>query len=305
MTRRHVSVVVPAVLLVLAALTSSGCGIQRLGRRLDPVSLDFLSKVRYLITPAERRIFLNLPESERPAFIDEFWAKRDPNPETEENEFKVQYFERIDEANHLFTDGGEPGWLQDRGRIYILLGPPSERETYPRGMSFYGIPVEIWYYGFFPIYFIDPNWTGNYKLDPSSPVQLSQIMKTQLEWKPQVEQDAAKLDFDFSLTKTSPEAYEVRIRIPYTKIWMTSGEKDLRATLTVSLIGEDAAGKKTQETSSEHGLSLTESELESLRKKNHAIVLTFAPRPETRALIVTIANSADKSTASVRKRLKD
>ena len=72
----------------------------------------------------------------------EFWKKRDPDPDTEENEFKTQYFQRIDEANHLFTDGGEPGWLQDRGRIYILLGPPADREVYPRGVTFYGIPTE-------------------------------------------------------------------------------------------------------------------------------------------------------------------
>jgi GWxTD domain-containing protein len=301
--KRRISVLAPAVLLVFAALTS-GCGIHRLERRLDPVSRDFLSKVRYLITPAERRTFLNLPASERSAFIDEFWEKRDPDPDTEENEFKTQYFERIDDANHLFTDGGEPGWLQDRGRIYILLGPPSERMAYPRGMSFYGIPVEIWYYGFFPIYFIDPNWTGNYRLDPDNPVQLTEIMRTQLDWKPRVDEDETSLDFDFSLTPKEPEGYEVRIRIPYKKIWMSTGEKDLHATLTVSLLGEDSAGSRTQETTSEHPLTLTEAELESLRGKNHIITLTFAPRPETRVLIVTVANSADKTTASKRKSLK-
>lgn len=292
---------VPALALLLAVLASS-CGSYRLIRRLDPVSQDFISKVRYLITSGERRTFLNLPAADRPAFIEEFWKKRDPDPDTEENEFKTEYFRRIDEANHLFTDGQEPGWLQDRGRIYILLGPPTEREAYPRGMSFYGIPVEIWYYGFFPIYFIDPNWTGNYRLDPDNPVQLTTIMKTQLEWKPQVGPGMSTLEFDLDVTKKGAAAYEVRLRIPFPKIWMTSGDnKELRTTLTVTMLGEDAAGAKIQETTSEFPLALTEDKLEGLRKDQYVITLDFAPRPETRVLIVTLANGADKSSVSKRK----
>ena len=295
--------VVPAIALLLALL-GAACGSYRLIRRLDPESRDFISKVRYLITSEERRTFLNLPTAERPAFMDEFWKKRDPDPETEENEFKTEYFGRIEEANHLFTEGGEPGWLQDRGRIYILLGPPTERETYPRGVTFYGIPTEIWYYGFFPIVFIDPSWTGNYKLDPSSPVQLSAIMQTQLEWKPQVGPGLSTLEFDLNVSKKGADALEVQLRIPYAKIWLTSGEnKDLRTTLTVSLLGEDAAGTEIQKSSSEFPLAFTEEKLESLRGEEYIITLDFAPRPETRVLVVTLTNAADKSSLSKRKTL--
>lgn len=293
----------PALILLLAFLTAA-CGSHRLIRRLDPESRDFISKVRYLITAEERRTFLNLPAAERPAFQDEFWKKRDPDPETEENEFKTQYFQRIDEASHLFTDGQEPGWLQDRGRIYILLGPPDTRETYPRGATFYGIPVEIWYYGFFPIAFIDPNWTGNYKLDPDNPVQLSAIMKTQLEWKPQVAPGTSILEFDLEVTKKSASSFGVRLRLPYAKIWMTSGDdKELRTTLTVTLLGEDAAGAKIQETSSDYPIALTEDKVESLRREDYVIDLDFERRPETSVLVVTVKNGADKSSVSKRKTL--
>jgi GWxTD domain-containing protein len=294
----------PALALLLCAALASACGTYRLIRRLDPDSKDFISKVRYLITAEERKTFLNLPASEREAFMDDFWKKRDPDPDTEENEFKTEYYNRIDEANHLFTDGQEPGWLQDRGRIYILLGPPDERWTYPRGMSFYGIPVEIWYYGFFPIYFIDPNWTGNYRFDPDNPVQLTAIMQTQLDWKPHVEPGMSTLDFNLNVEKMKAGAYQVKLRIPYVKIWMTSGDnKELRSTLTVTLLGEDAAGKKIEESSTEYPLALTEEKLEALGREEYVVTLDFAPKPETKILIVTLANGADGSSVSKRKKL--
>ncbi len=293
------------VLVLILAFASSACGTYRALRRLEPESREFLSKVRYLITREERKTYLNLPAAERRGFEDEFWKKRDPDPDTEENEFKAEYFKRIEEANRLFTDGAEPGWLQDRGRIYILLGPPTEREAYPRGMTFYGIPTEIWYYGFFPIVFIDASWTGNYKLDPDSPAQLTEIMKTQLDWKPQVSDVESSLDFTLEVSKKSADELGVRLRIPYTKIWMSASEGGaLKTTLTVTLIGEDAAGAKIQETSSEYPLTLAEDKLEGLRGDEYVINLTFAPKPETRLLVVTLKNPADKGTISKRKALR-
>jgi len=71
-------------------------------------------------------MFKEYPPFEREEFIEKFWARRDPSPTTVRNEFKEEYFLRIEEANKLFK-GGIAGWLQDRGRIYVLFGPPDER----------------------------------------------------------------------------------------------------------------------------------------------------------------------------------
>jgi len=79
----------------------SSCITYKLEKALDPESKEFLSKARYIISKQERKIFLNLPPSEREAFIEEFWKKRDPDPYTEENEFKEQYLARIEMANRL------------------------------------------------------------------------------------------------------------------------------------------------------------------------------------------------------------
>lgn len=282
-----------AVLLPLAAALLAACATYQLEKRLDPVSKDFLSKVRYLIAKEERRIFVNLPEPERPKFIDEFWQRRDPDPETAENDFKTQYFQRIDEANLLFRGGQEPGWLQDRGRIYILLGPPSEREAFPRGVTFYGKPMEIWYYNFFPIVFIDDAWTGNYRLDPDSAVQLGTIMRAQLEWKPQVEMDDKALACGMIVDRSGPDQIRVRIEVPYKKIWMSSDGKELRTTLNVALEVLDVSGKKIENYQKDYPVSLTEERMAKIGDEEFAIEIPLALPLGASMLNLTLTNSAD------------
>ena len=297
--RRRSALGLAAAILLLAG----GCALSRLERALDPESRDFLSKVRYLITRPERVAFLHLPADERPAFIEDFWKKRDPNPETEENEFKTEYFRRIDTANHLFTDGGEPGWLQDRGRMYILLGPPSERLTYPRGVTFYGLPMEFWYYGLFEIVFVDDAWTGNYRLDPSSAEQIANIMRAQLDWKPRVDQEApapGSLECEFSAESRGGGKALARILIPYKAIWMkadTAG-KQFRTTINVVLEAiplEAAKGneKKAWEFRKEYPLSFTKDELDKLLSQTYMIEAEAVLKPGSYTLNLALENTLD------------
>lgn len=134
--------------------------------------------VAYIITPAERELFLSLPnEEERGKFIDNFWKKRDPNPATPENEFKIAYYRRIAFANKFFGTAGIPGWRTDRGRIFILLGPPNEVQNdylaSRDSLSQPGAIQETWTYWDLPnpnlpysleFTFIDRYGTGNYEL---------------------------------------------------------------------------------------------------------------------------------------------
>ncbi len=177
--------------LVIYPFLFLSCADLREENRFDPVSEDFLSHVRYIITKEESKIFQELPPSARHRFIEEFWQRRDPTPDTEMNEYREAYFERIEEANRLFR-GAQPGWLQDRGRIYILFGPPNERQTNPMGgrpidpyvdatenlqgqrVATGEKPTEIWiYYNLFSSFqqahavklvFVDSQGTGNYTL---------------------------------------------------------------------------------------------------------------------------------------------
>jgi len=144
---------------------------------------DWLEKdVAYIITDEERKAFKKLQtDDERERFIEEFWRRRDPDPDTEENEFKEEYYERIAYANEHFSSG-IPGWKSDRGRIWIMYGKPDERETHPMGGQYERpayegggststYPFETWFYRYLPgvgsgveIEFVDPTGSGEYRI---------------------------------------------------------------------------------------------------------------------------------------------
>jgi len=97
---------------------------------LDPESRDFYETARLIMSSEERAIFNHLPDADaRREFIDEFWTRRDPDPLTEENEYKIEFERRIAHANRFFREGG-PGWNTDRGRIYIYVGAPDKIEQF-------------------------------------------------------------------------------------------------------------------------------------------------------------------------------
>ena len=97
--------------------------------------------VRWIITDEERSAFKQLSnDEERDQFIEAFWQRRDPTPDTVENEFKEEHYRRIAYANEHFA-AGIPGWKTDRGRIYITYGPADEIESHPSGGT-YERPME-------------------------------------------------------------------------------------------------------------------------------------------------------------------
>ncbi len=97
--------------------------------------------VVYIISDEERKAFKQLSnDEERDQFIEAFWQRRDPTPDTEENEFKEEHYRRIEYANEHFA-AGIPGWKSDRGRIYIMYGPADEIESHPSGGT-YERPME-------------------------------------------------------------------------------------------------------------------------------------------------------------------
>ena len=138
--------------------------------------------VAYIITKDEKRAFQALTtDEERENFIENFWRRRDPNPDTEENEYREEYYERIAYANEHFSSG-IPGWKTDRGRIYIAWGKPDSIETHPTGGAYdrpswegggstTTYPFEIWWYRHLDgvgdgieIEFVDPTGTGEYRI---------------------------------------------------------------------------------------------------------------------------------------------
>jgi GWxTD domain-containing protein len=103
-------------------------------------------EVAYIITPHERDVFLHLQtDRERDMFIEAFWKHRDPTPGTPRNEFREEHYSRLKYANDYYgRAAGKPGWMTDRGRTYIVLGPPKTVESFSNVQNVY--PVEIWSY---------------------------------------------------------------------------------------------------------------------------------------------------------------
>ncbi len=104
--------------------------------------------VRYLITKNEEKQYRGLgSDEERRKFVEDFWARRDADPSTPANEAELLFLRRVEEANLLFRDAPYPGWKTDRGKFYVLLGPPDEIQqgtaTSPRGKD---TPFFIWFY---------------------------------------------------------------------------------------------------------------------------------------------------------------
>jgi len=144
---------------------------------------DWIKKdVAYIITSEEKKAFNALKtDEERENFIENFWRRRDPNPDTEENEYREEYYERIAYANEHFASG-IPGWMTDRGRVYITWGKPDSVESHPSGGSYdrpsyegggstTTYPFETWFYRHLDnvgdgveIEFVDPTGTGEYRI---------------------------------------------------------------------------------------------------------------------------------------------
>lgn len=159
------------------ALPSPVCAAQE-------VKLDWLKgAVQYLVTEDERSVYDHLTtQDERDRFIEDFWKRRDPDPQTPDNEYREEFYRRVAYANENFA-AGAPGWKTDRGRVYIIYGPPNRRDARPMGGRYEKpanqggdtittYPFEIWEYDYIPgigndisIEFVDYTQSGMYVLE--------------------------------------------------------------------------------------------------------------------------------------------
>jgi GWxTD domain-containing protein len=136
--------------------------------------------VAYIISEEERKAFRNLSnDEERDAFIEQFWLRRNPNPDSSDNEFREEHYRRIAYANEHYA-AGKPGWKTDRGHIYIAFGAPDSIDSHPSGGSYERpmdegggetstFPFEVWHYRYLEgvgdnidIEFVDTCMCGDY-----------------------------------------------------------------------------------------------------------------------------------------------
>jgi GWxTD domain-containing protein len=162
--------------------------MKRTLKELDSAYKQWVTEdVTYIISPEERNAFLQLDTNEeREQFIEQFWLRRSSNPDLPENDFKEEHYRRIAYANEHYASG-IPGWKTDRGRMYIMWGPPDEIESHPTGGTYdrpieegggstTTYPWETWRWRYLEgigeniiLEFVDPSGSGEYHLtmDPS------------------------------------------------------------------------------------------------------------------------------------------
>ena len=169
---------------------------RQLMKELDTPYKKWLDEdVVYIISPAERRAFLQLQTNEeREEFIEQFWQRRNPDPDSTENPVKEEHYRRIAYANEHYSSG-MPGWKSDRGRIYIIWGKPDSLETHTLGET-WDRPMDLgggetqtyayedWTYNEMEgigqnitVEFVDQSGTGEFKLtsDPSAKDALTMV----------------------------------------------------------------------------------------------------------------------------------
>jgi len=136
--------------------------------------------VRWIITDQEAKTFKSLSnDEERDSFIEQFWQRRNPNPDSNDNEYRDEFYARIAYANEHFA-AGQPGWMTDRGHIYIAYGKPDSKDDHPSGGSYERpmeegggetstFPFEVWHYRYLEgigdnidIEFVDTCMCGEY-----------------------------------------------------------------------------------------------------------------------------------------------
>lgn len=155
---RLLTLFAPICLVALGAFsTLFGQQQQRKEDATDHYSKWLKEDVVYIIAPEEADVFDNLAtDEERDQFIEQFWFRRDPDSRTEANEYKAEHYRRIAYANERFS-AGFPGWRTDRGKTYIVHGPPNELQEFPSGGTYdrplnegggqtATYPFEIWRY---------------------------------------------------------------------------------------------------------------------------------------------------------------
>jgi GWxTD domain-containing protein len=162
---------VKTIALGLATVWLLGCTVS--GPQSEPdanVKDDFFPQAKLIMSRIESEIYMHLADAKaRDEFIADFWKKRDPSLATEENEFKLEFYNRVAYANRWFNEQGPAanGWNSERGRILLVLGLPDRRDRMPMLNNPAVKAAEIWlYYDYaLRLEFLDHDGLGKFRLD--------------------------------------------------------------------------------------------------------------------------------------------
>lgn len=238
-----------AIVLALAALGVTCLAAAK--PKLDPESAKFYQTARLIMTKEEAKIFQRLPDAEsRKAFIADFWLKRDPDPDTPDNEFRRQFEARVDFVNRRFNKEGGPGYNTDRGRVYIFMGPPNKVEEFPAeaGSSTLGSAIWWTYYDDkMAVEFVDEKGTGRYRITNTAGDFLGAMDVMKLGSSVRAD-DVFTGKFVKFETVYDPAAQEIEVRLPAKSLLFRENDQgrlqaDLR--FLIYIYADQGAGKES------------------------------------------------------------
>ena len=282
------------ILLTLLFFSAAGCA-SRIKIKQDPFYEAFFEKTSLIMTKQEIEVYKHLPDKEsKQEFIEEFWKIRDPDPLTGENEAKTEFDERVEYANTWFTNWepnigkdirenkkSEQGWNSDRGRIYIVLGPPDSVvfdgmdlhfDQNRNWMTARRSTREEWFYNRYRLW-IEFQITGmaNWKINTNFS-ELSQALESaKLNWISSAYQGDVKRIFKF---KAEFKNDRIIIKIPVSRISYEEKEQKLSSEFRIK-ISVYLNHKKIDEI--EEKKFLSESQEELLAKRNVIFEVTYKP----------------------------
>ena len=191
---RHAHTPASAPLAAMAVAAAAPLPQQSAAPMSTPYRKWLLEDVVYIIADQERSAFVALTsDSEREKFIEQFWQRRDPTPGTPENEFRTEHYRRIAYANEHFA-GSVAGWKTDRGRTYIVYGPPDEIDDHPSGGTASAYPYQQWRYRYIEgvganiiVEFVNSDGSGDFRMT-SDPAEKQRASTPYRKW---LNEDAA------------------------------------------------------------------------------------------------------------------
>jgi GWxTD domain-containing protein len=294
------------VVLVFFLMTGSGLWATRGGGakiKLDPESKKFYQTARLIMSREEIKIFNLLPDIEsRKEFIADFWAKRDPNPDTEINEFQKEFQARVDYVTKRYKGEGRPGWNTDRGRIHIYMGPPDKFEEFftHDDLTVRG-PILWWiYYDYqLGIEFVDAKGNGEYKIREYDGDFFGAIDVLKLGTYVGTKDVFLKKVVNFALTYDR-EAGELEIALPAKLLnFKENDEGKFQIDLRFKFYLYEGAGLAKRVLTEERSFAASSQELDGLK----AVTFRFAARLAPGTNFVDVIIQGKEGTASKARKL--
>lgn len=289
-------IIYPILIVIILLFASCATAI----KNLTAEEKDFYDKASLIMTNAEKKEFRELTNEGRVDFINRFWERRNPDPTADVNVFKKEFYRRVSEADRLFKEGAGPGYKTDRGRVYVILGAPDRRDAYPTGYSFYAPPVEIWWYGFFQIIFVDYHRENRYQLEPGSAFQLGKINETQMHLnRPLWEDDRGENRFDFDMnSKYDAGSAKLQFLVPAKSITFSQNKENNTHVATLQmevLIFDDSTKDQVARKRMDFPFSLNPEQISTLPK--YIVLEMNIPLEKGRyVLTATLTNLVDQAS---------